>query len=47
LIKELFPGGELTFNVNLEQEKKDNTAESLASFDSERSGNGIYFFHVY
>lgn len=47
LIKDLFPIGELTFNVNLEQEKKDDTSETLASFDSERSGGGIYVFHVY
>jgi len=47
LIKELFPIGELTFNVNLEQEKKDDTSETLASFDSERSGGGVYVFHVY
>ena len=47
LIKELFPDGELTFNVNLEQEKKDETSETLASFDSERSGGGVYVFHVY
>jgi len=46
-IKELFPDGELTFNVNLEQEKKDDTSETLASFDSERSGGGVYVFHVY
>jgi hypothetical protein len=47
LIKELFPDGELTFDVNLEQEKKDVTSETLASFDSDRSGSGIYVFHVY
>lgn len=47
LIKDLFPIGELTFNVNLEQEKKDETSETLASFDSERSGGGVYVFHVY
>jgi hypothetical protein len=47
LIKYLFPDGELTFNVNLEQEKKDETSETLASFDSERSGGGVYVFHVY
>jgi len=47
LIKELFPTGELTFNVNMEQEKKDETSETLASFDSERSGGGVYVFHVY
>ena len=47
LIKDLFPTGELTFNVNLEQEKKDETSQTLASFDSERSGGGVYVFHVY
>ncbi len=47
MIKDLFPIGELTFNVNLEQEKKDETSETLASFDSERSRGGVYVFHVY
>lgn len=47
LIKDLFPIGEFTFNVNLEQEKKDESSETLASFDSERSGGGVYVFHVY
>jgi hypothetical protein len=47
MIKDLFPIGELTFNVNLEQEKKDETSETLASFDSERSRGAVYVFHVY
>ncbi|MEI7670093.1 MAG: hypothetical protein WCJ33_08430, partial [Pseudomonadota bacterium] len=47
LVFELLPAGELTFNVNLEQEKKEETSEILASFDSERSGGGVYVFHVY
>ena len=47
VIASLFPEGEIKINVNLEQEKKDETSETLASFDSERSGDGIFVFHVY
>lgn len=47
LIASLFPEVKIKINVNLEQEKKDDTSETLASFDSERSGNGIFVFHVY
>jgi len=47
LINELFPKRNLTFKVNLEQEKKDALSETLASFDSGRSADDVYVFHIY